>query len=166
VISESIDLQLIDLQLIDVYSMVIIADTDLVGSVTEVAVTVTELPCGIVGGAWYVVGTSLAIGFGENEPHWPAGTQLHVTPAFWGSFATTAAMPSVASVPSAVGGGKSVLNVTTMAAGWLCGSPQAANSAIVPAVTISLTTRRKAGWRGIIWIVSTTRIKESLAWKV
>ncbi len=38
--------------LISGYSMVIVAETDLVGSVTEVAVTVTLPPAGIVGGAW------------------------------------------------------------------------------------------------------------------
>ena len=49
--------------------MVIVAETNLLLSVTDVAVTVTVLPGGTTGGAWYVVGTLLAIGFGLNEPH-------------------------------------------------------------------------------------------------
>jgi hypothetical protein len=86
--------------------MVIVAETDLVGLVTEVAVTVTLPPVGTVGGAWYVVGTLLAMGFGVKVPQAPAGTQLNFAPPFSESLVTTAVMPAVAPVFSVDGGGK------------------------------------------------------------
>src|SRR5271155_5854172 len=107
---------------------------DSVGSFAEAAVTVTVLPCGITGGAWYWVGTLLATGFGLNVPHPPTGVQLKFTLAFIGPLVTSAAIPAVASVASAVGGGNSPLNVTIIAGGWYLGSPQAtsaANTAVV-----------------------------------
>ena len=47
----------------------IVAETDFVASVTEVAVTVTVVPGGTVSGAVYVVATSLPVIVGFNEPH-------------------------------------------------------------------------------------------------
>jgi hypothetical protein len=119
--------------------MVIMAETDLVGSVTEVAVMVTVFPAGTVGGAWYVVGVLLATGFGVKVPHSPAGTQVKLTVALSGPLVTTAAMPAVSPVASAVGGGKDELNVTTIAGGWYLGSPQATKRPSAAIVNIVLT---------------------------
>jgi hypothetical protein len=141
--------------------MVIIAEMDLVGSFTEVAVTVTVLPCGITGGAWYWVGTLLAMGFGLNVPHPPTGTQLKLTLAFIGPLVTIAAMPAVASVASVVGGGNSLLNDTTIAGGWYLGSPQA-TSATNMAVAIRVATmgNGKKGWRQVTrWLDSRRKMK-------
>ena len=64
-----------------------------------------------------MVGTLLAIEVGVKVPHPPAGRQVKVTPALEELLVTTAAMPAVAFVASAVGGGKEVLNATTIAGG-------------------------------------------------
>ena len=62
-----------------------IALTDLVGSSTEVAVTVIEPLEGIAAGAVKIVGLALAVCDGLNEPQDPAGAQLQFTPAAMGS---------------------------------------------------------------------------------
>lgn len=49
--------------------IVIVAETDLVGSCTEVAVTVTVPPVGTVAGAVYVVEAALLEVVELNEPH-------------------------------------------------------------------------------------------------
>lgn len=79
-------------------------------SLTEVAVTVTLPPAGTADGAWYEVGTLLAIGSGLNEPHCCAGAHVNCTPSFFRSLLTTAAIPTVALVASPAGGGNEVLN--------------------------------------------------------
>ncbi len=62
--------------------MVTVADADLVGSVTEVAVSSTVLPGGIVDGAVYVVTASFAVVAGLKEPHSdPPQVTVHFT---WG----------------------------------------------------------------------------------
>jgi hypothetical protein len=60
-------------------TMVIWAETDLVGSATEVAVTVTVLPLGMAAGALYVTAAALALG--PKVPQAAALEQLtvHVT---------------------------------------------------------------------------------------
>ena len=131
--------------------MVIIAEMDLVGSFTEVAVTVTVLYPGIAGGAWYWVGTLLATGFGVNVPHSPIGVQLKFTLAFIGPLVTIAATPAVAPAANAVGGGNSVLNATMIAGGWYLGSPQATNAANIAVVNRALATvaDRKLAWQKV-----------------
>jgi hypothetical protein len=76
----------------------------LVVSVTDVAVIVTSPPAGVVAGAVYTVAAPLAVGDTLNEPHVPAGAQLHVTmpPA---SFVVVAATEAVRPVCSVTGGG-------------------------------------------------------------
>src|SRR5580700_9289297 len=74
-------------------TIVIVAEADLVGSVTEVAVTVTVLPVGMAEGAVYVVAASFAVSVGLNEPQdAPPQLTAHCT---WGlaevSFWMTAA---------------------------------------------------------------------------
>jgi hypothetical protein len=87
---------------------------------------------------------------GVNVPHWLAGRQVKFTPAIWGSLATTAAIPAVALVSSAVGGGKEVLNVTVIAGAWYLGSPQATSTAIMPVVI-----NRRVDWRTVTgWLRS------------
>jgi hypothetical protein len=49
-----------------------VVETDLVGSVIEVAVTVTVPPGGTVRGAVKVDAASLVVAAGLNEPHWLA----------------------------------------------------------------------------------------------
>lgn len=80
-----------------------------------------------------MVGILLATGFGANVPQCPAGAHVKVTLGFSGPLVTIAAIPEVALVASAVGGGNSVLNVTTIAAGWYLGSPQAVSATIMAA---------------------------------
>jgi hypothetical protein len=86
-----------------------------------------------------VVGTALAMGFGLNVPHCPAGRQLNCTSALSGPFVTIAAIPAVSLVSSAVGGRNSVLNVTTIAGAWYLGSPQAVRRVIMAVVIMVVT---------------------------
>jgi hypothetical protein len=125
--------------------MAIMAETDLVVSLTEVAVMVTVFPAGTVGGAWYVVGVLLAMGFGVKVPHSPAGTQVKFTVALSGPLVTMAAMPVVAPVASVAGGGNEELNVTTIAGGWYLGSPQAIRRPMAAIAAIVLTIGRIDG---------------------
>lgn len=97
-----------------------------------------------------MVGISLAMGFGINEPHIPVGMQLNSTPAFLGSLLTTAAMPAVMLVLSAVGGGNSALNATTMAGAWYLGSPQAEKMEIIIAAITVIRLNRSVDWRKLI----------------
>jgi hypothetical protein len=50
------------------------------GFVTDVAIIVTDPPVGAVVGAVYTLSAPLAVCAGLNDPHDPAGVQLHVTP--------------------------------------------------------------------------------------
>ena len=60
--------------------MTIFVEADLVGSVTDVAVTVTLPPAGMAAGAVYVVPTPFA---GSNEPHAVVPhVTVHVTSGF------------------------------------------------------------------------------------
>jgi len=97
------------------FTTVIVADADLVVSVTEVAVTVTVFPVGTAVGAVKIVAPPLAVCAPLNEPHaeLPQVT-VHRTPAFAGSFATFAVMFVVALGPSDVGGCAANVTVT----GW------------------------------------------------
>ncbi len=66
-----------------------LADTDLVVSVADVAITVTVLPGGIAVGAVYVDGTPLAVKAGLNDPQ---GEAPQVTVQFTWGFAVTSWM--------------------------------------------------------------------------
>ena len=98
--------------------MLMVADTNLVLSVIEVAVTVTLPPVGAVGGAVYVVGTVLDVEVGLKLPQ---GALLQVKdqlmPAFRLSLVTVAAMPAVAPGFMEAGGVKPGVKVTTIAGG-------------------------------------------------
>jgi len=87
------------------FVIVIVADADLVLSVTEVATTVTVLLVGIAAGAVYVVAALLAVAVGLKLPHaeLPQVTD-HVTPAFALSLVTTATRLSVEATMSVFGG--------------------------------------------------------------
>ena len=97
-----------------------------------------------------MVGTLLATGFGLNEPHWPAGRQEKLTPALALSLVTTAAIPAVAPVLSAEGGGKEVLNAIIIAGGLYLGSPQATSTAIIPMATVTLAINGRVNRRKLI----------------
>jgi len=86
--------------------MVMFADTNLVGSACEVAVTVTVLPVGTAAGAVYVVATLLAVWVGANIPQAPALPHVtdQSTPAFVESFETTAVIGVVAFTCNDAGG--------------------------------------------------------------
>jgi hypothetical protein len=72
--------------------IVIVAEADLLASVTEVAVTVTVFPLGTAAGAVYVVLAPLAVDALLNDPQAPLlpHVTLHFTPAFALSFPTFA----------------------------------------------------------------------------
>jgi hypothetical protein len=72
-----------------------VAETDLVASVTEVAVNLTVLPVGIAAGAEKSVATPLGELATLKDPQRPALPQVtvQVTPAFAESFATNAVIP-------------------------------------------------------------------------
>jgi len=93
------------------------AETDLVLSAADVAMTVTLLPVGTAAAAMYVVALPLAVSVESNEPQAPA--LLHVTdqctPAFEGSFETTAVSVAVASTCKDEGG--AVIKETEIARG-------------------------------------------------
>ncbi|MFZ3263260.1 MAG: hypothetical protein WA172_04625 [Terriglobales bacterium] len=93
-----------------------VADTDLVLSVIEVAVMVTLPPVGTVGGAVYVVGVVLGVEVGLKLPQ---GALLQVTdqftPAFRLSLVMVAAMPAVAPGFMEAGGVKAGVKVTMTA---------------------------------------------------
>jgi hypothetical protein len=92
--------------------MVMVAEADLVVSVTEVAVTVTVFEAA---GAVYVVGEPLPVAAGLNEPHGEVlQVTVQVTPALLLSFATTAVRGVDALVASDVGG---AVKVTEIAGG-------------------------------------------------
>ena len=92
--------------------MVIVAEADLVGSVTEVAVTITVPPAGAAAGAVYMVGDPLAVVVTLNVPQAPALPQVtaHVTPRLAESLLTTAANEAVA--PGAIEPGSEGLKIT------------------------------------------------------
>jgi hypothetical protein len=73
-------------------AIVIVAEADLLASVTEVAVTVTVFPLGTAAGAVYVVLAPLAVDALLNDPQAPLlpHVTLHFTPAFALSFPTFA----------------------------------------------------------------------------
>lgn len=96
-----------------------------------------------------MVGTLLAMGFGLNEPHCPAGRQENFTPALALSLATTAAIPAVAPVLSAEGGGKEVLNVIMIAGAWYL-EPQATSTVIVPIARVALAINGRVNRRKFI----------------
>jgi hypothetical protein len=72
--------------------IVIVAEADLLPSVTEVAVTITVFPLGTAAGDVYVVLAPLAVDALLNEPHAPllAQVTVHFTPPFALSFPTFA----------------------------------------------------------------------------
>lgn len=133
--------------------MVIMAETDWVGSSAELAVTVTVLPGGITGGAWYWVGILLAIGVGLNVPHAPTGMQVKFTVGFIGPLVTTAAIPAVAPAASAAGGGNCVLNAIIIAGAWFLGVPQAIGTENMAA---AIMVNRKLDWRKLMGRFDTT----------
>jgi hypothetical protein len=95
------------------FVIVTIALAVFVGSVKDAAVIVTLPPVGGVAGAVYNVVAPLAVGVTLNEPHEPAGVQLHTTEVAAGSLvvvATIDAVPPVCMVPG--GGVVSVIVIT------------------------------------------------------
>ena len=113
-------------------TIVICAETDLLLSATEVAVTVTVVPAGIAEGAVYVVAAAFALG--PKEPHAPGLPQVtaHVTallPPVVGLANVAAAVSDAeAFTASDVGGGET--KVTPVGPGdggggdWLWEPPQ------------------------------------------
>lgn len=88
---------------------------------------------------------------GVNVPHCPDGMQVQVTLALEEeSSVTIAAMPAVASVSSAEGGGKMVLKVTTIGGCWYLGSPHATSQLIVPMAMMTFAVNRKFNREKII----------------
>src|ERR1700760_1324578 len=86
-------------------TMLIVADTDFVLSLTEVAVTFTVPPVGIAAGAVYVVAAFVAVVVGLNVPHAAVPqVTLHATPPFLLSPVTTAVSADVLLIVNAVGG--------------------------------------------------------------
>src|ERR1700722_833954 len=86
-------------------TIVIVADTDLVVSETDVAVIFTVLPVGAAAGAVYVVAALLAVVAGLKVPHAAAPqVTLHVTPPFLLSPATTAVSGEVLLICKTAGG--------------------------------------------------------------
>jgi hypothetical protein len=85
---------------------------NLVGSVTEVALTVTVLAAAMLAGALYVTVVAVAA---DKVPEPVAGITDHVTPAVFGSLVTEAVMDSVPLCSSVTGAAGDVM-ATTIAA--------------------------------------------------
>ena len=149
-------------------TMVICAETDLVVSATEVAVTVTVAPVGIAAGAVYV--TAAASALGPKAPHapWLAQVTVHVTdlsPRVL-EFANTGAASSVAEalIASDAGGGET--KITAVGPGgvgsdWLCEPPP-------PPQPASATIASKAAHR-VTFVNSPARggcISRSVFWVI
>jgi hypothetical protein len=75
-------------------TIVIVADADFVGSVTDVACSSKLADGGISGGAVYVIGVPEALAFADISPHNPSLhselSSFQVTPLFAGSLVTVA----------------------------------------------------------------------------
>ena len=121
-------------------TIVICAETDLLLSATEIAVTVTVVPAGIAEGAVYVVAAASALG--PKEPQAPGLPQVtaHVTallPPFVGLENVAAAVSDAEAFTASDVGGRET-NVTPVGPGgggggggdWLCEPPQPASAKI------------------------------------
>jgi hypothetical protein len=86
------------------------------------------------------------------------GRHEKFTPAFAGSLVTTAAIPAVALVLSAEGGGKEVLNVIIIAGAWYLEPPQATSMAMAPTATMVLAITGRVAWRKVTrWFDATCK---------
>jgi hypothetical protein len=98
-----------------VVTILIVEEADRVGSVTEVAVTVTLLPVGAIRGAVYVADVDVTL---LNAPQAPAPllpqVTDQVTPAFLESLVTVAVSPAVAFVASDAGAPESATEIAVM----------------------------------------------------
>jgi hypothetical protein len=113
--------------------MLMLAETDLVESVTDVAVTVTVVAAA---GALYVVAVPLAVELAEKLPHCAVlQATVHLTPALALSLVTMAVRLVVALVTAEDGG--CVLKVTEIAGG-LGLEPE---PALQPVISTKSTTR-------------------------
>jgi hypothetical protein len=121
--------------------MAIVVENDLVGSVTDVAVTVTLPPEGAVAGAVYVVPTPLFVLVGLNEPHAvmvPHAT-VHVTSGFpETSFATVAPIEYCAFICRDAGGEGMLTEIGIGATMVICAEMDLLPSATDVAVTITV----------------------------
>ena len=105
--------------------MMIVAEAVAVGFCTAAAVTNTEPPLEMAGGAVYVVAAVLpALVVGLNEPQAFAGRHVQFTPELVGSLVTTAV--SVVLVPAAIEGGVG-WSETVMGGGVVMGMVAAAD---------------------------------------
>jgi hypothetical protein len=98
-----------------VVTILIVEEADRVGSVTEVAVTVTLLPVGAITGAVYVADVAVIL---LNVPQAPAPLLPHVTdqvtPAFLESLVTVAVSAAVALVASKAGAPESATEMAVI----------------------------------------------------
>jgi len=146
-------------------TIVICAETDLLVSATEVAVTVTVVPAGIAAGAVYV--TAAAFALGPNAPHAPGLPQVtaHVTvlsPRVV-EFANIGVAKSVAGAFTASDVGAGETKITPVGPGgadgaWLCEPPQpaSATSASKPAHRVTFVNSPARGGcisRSIFWVI-------------
>ena len=109
-------------------------EINLVGSVTEVAVTMTVPPPGTLVGAVYVVGVVLGVEVGRKPPHCDVGVHDQLTPWFLGSLVTVAAMPHCSLRVTAVGGKKPEVKVTDTAGAAELEFPQPLSVAAAQAI--------------------------------
>jgi hypothetical protein len=117
--------------------MLIVADTDFVASLTDVAVTFTVPPVGIAAGAVYVVATLVAVVFGLSVPHAAVPqVTLHATPPFLLSPVTAAVSGNVLLIVSAAGGVAANETLTPAGAAIVID----ADAVAVPSVTEVATT--------------------------
>lgn len=125
-----------------------LADTDLVESVTDVAVTVTVLPGGIAAGALKVVGTSLAVVAGLNDPQ---AVAPQVTVQFTWGFAVTSFIIWARidnDEPTCIEAGGALKNVTEIGIGGtilIVAEAESDESATEVAVTVTVPPEGIAG---------------------
>jgi hypothetical protein len=132
--------------------MDIVAEAVLVGSVTEVAVTVTENPA--VEGAVYVVAVPLAVEVGAKLPQAVAlQVTVHLTPALALSLLTTAVRLAVEPAASDIGGVG--LRATEMVGGGAAVIVIVAEAVLVASVTDVAVTVTVAGLGTVLGAVYT-----------
>jgi len=125
-----------------------LADTDLVVSVADVAITVTVLPGGIAVGAVYVDGTPLAVKAGLNDPQ---GEAPQVTVQFtWGFAVTSFVICARMDIeePTCIEAGGAPENVTEIGMGGtilMTAEAESEGSATEVAVTVTVPPEGIAG---------------------
>ena len=120
--------------------MAILAEADLVGSVTDVAVKVILPPVGIAAGAVYVVCTLARVVVGLTEPHTVAPqVTVHVTSGFAEvSFATVAMGENWALTCKEAGGERMLTEIGSGGTIVICAETDLLVSATEVAVTVTV----------------------------